>query len=539
VELAPARRARRVPAHTGQPFAAETAAAVERTLDGYAARWAKAHADACAATRLRGVQSEALLEARMDCLDARRRELAALVDVFAQIDASHLEKAAPASERLRDVGACANLPQLRLRPPMPVEPAARAEMVAIRDQMARATALHLAGKPREAMPLAESAAQRAEKLAYAPLVAEATFALGKLQAVAEVERAAEETLHRAAVAAEASRHDEIAARSFAALARLLGGAQTRRREAARSAALAEAALHRAGGDPSIEAELLLAKALVGLFEEPRPAIEELRRAVELVRRLPGEGGARVAELESVLATALGEAGRYTEGLVVLKDAAAVAKRALGAAHPLRVTILQNLSITLRRLGRIADAVAAAQRAVVITEGAYGPEHVRTGRALNVLAQSLYAGAGRYREALPHARRALAILEKSFPPTHRRLQIAIESVGNILFGLERWQEALEYHRRLLAIREEVYGPKHASVGHSLNNLANCEQHLGRFEEARVHVLRALEAGGRADYVSNRWHTLGNLYLLQRRWREAIAPYERSLALIEPVLAPTDP
>ena len=64
----------------------EAPALADRTLaaiDAYAARFGAAHLEACEATRVRGVQSEELLDVRMECLAQNLRGLSTVTDLLA------------------------------------------------------------------------------------------------------------------------------------------------------------------------------------------------------------------------------------------------------------------------------------------------------------------------------------------------------------------------------------------------------------------------------------------------------------------------
>lgn len=63
------------------------------TLDGYAGGWIDMHTSACEATRLRGEQSEELLDLRMQCLTERLDALRATVDVLAAADSTVVARA--------------------------------------------------------------------------------------------------------------------------------------------------------------------------------------------------------------------------------------------------------------------------------------------------------------------------------------------------------------------------------------------------------------------------------------------------------------
>ena len=96
---------------TGVAHAPDTWARVAPRLDDYAERWQ----DACEATHERHEQPEALMDARMRCLDEQRRSLRALVRTLADADPRVVERAAVAVDELPPIDACAD--------PPPIDPA--------------------------------------------------------------------------------------------------------------------------------------------------------------------------------------------------------------------------------------------------------------------------------------------------------------------------------------------------------------------------------------------------------------------------------
>src|SRR5262249_23660080 len=77
---------------SGRRYAQAAFARTSATLDAYAHDWVAMRTSACEATRLRGEQSEELLDLRMECLDQRGRELRALGELLAGADAALVEK---------------------------------------------------------------------------------------------------------------------------------------------------------------------------------------------------------------------------------------------------------------------------------------------------------------------------------------------------------------------------------------------------------------------------------------------------------------
>ena len=84
-------------------------------LDAYAGRWREARLDVCRAGRVRGAESEALLDVRGGCLDRAKAELAALVAELRAADPRQLGGVADAIAGLTDPGECATSGALALR----------------------------------------------------------------------------------------------------------------------------------------------------------------------------------------------------------------------------------------------------------------------------------------------------------------------------------------------------------------------------------------------------------------------------------------
>ena len=120
-----------------EPRARDRAARVLAALDDYAARWVRGYTDACEATHVRGEQSEALLDLRMQCLDGRRREAEELTRILAS-DRELGDKAAQAAHSLPPVAACADVAALAR--PQQAPKAAQAELEVPRRLLARARA---------------------------------------------------------------------------------------------------------------------------------------------------------------------------------------------------------------------------------------------------------------------------------------------------------------------------------------------------------------------------------------------------------------
>ncbi|MGZ3408574.1 MAG: serine/threonine-protein kinase, partial [Polyangia bacterium] len=158
---------------SGLPYAEAALGTVERSFDAYGRAWVAMHTDACEATRVRGEQSQELLDLRMTCLDDRRTELKTLGELFASADGAIVEHAAEAAQSLPALAVCADAAALRAPIPPPRDPTAQRRVDEIRTQLARAGALELAARYDEGLRVGRAALAEAGALKYPPIEAEA------------------------------------------------------------------------------------------------------------------------------------------------------------------------------------------------------------------------------------------------------------------------------------------------------------------------------------------------------------------------------
>jgi len=216
---------------TGEPSAAGNVARVERDLDAFAKAWAAAHTEACEATRVRGVQSEALLDKRMLCLETRLRNVRALIDRFVTADATTIERAPSALAGLMDLTGCADRQALEGLARLPAEPAARAHIAALSARVSEHRAARMVGGPGSGLAGARALLAEVRATGYRPLEAEMLYVLGWLEDDAGDYNAAVEAFEESVWAAEASRDDEQAVEAWTSLMIEVGIRQGRHDEA--------------------------------------------------------------------------------------------------------------------------------------------------------------------------------------------------------------------------------------------------------------------------------------------------------------------
>jgi tetratricopeptide (TPR) repeat protein len=560
---------------TGKVFAQDAFVGAARALDGFSRRWVGMRQEACEATRVRGEQSEELLDLRMECLGQRREEARALVDLFTQADGEIVTKAVKAANGVGELSSCADLAALRAPIRPPASPELHRQVESLRAKLARTDALEDAGKYNQGLALATTLVDEAKRLAYQPVEAEALLRLGFLRFEAGQNQPAEQAIFDAIGHAEAGHHDQIAAKAWLAMVGLAKD-QAHYAEAHRWAQLAEAKLERLGSPPLEESSLLLKRGALllneGKYDEAlalqrralairektlgaedpllaeclhdigatlsrqvkcEEALGYMRRALAIREKSQGPDHPDVAWTLSGIGEVLGDEGKYEEALGYHRRALAIREKALGAEHPDIAASFSDIGNNLDGQGKYEEALGYHRRALVIDEKALGPEHPDVATSLTNLGENLGIQ-GHYEEELQCHRRALAIREKVFGPDHADVAWSLNDIGANLFDRGRYEEALTHYRRALAIREKVFGPENANVAQSLNNIGGTLQRQGKYEEALSCHRRALAIAQKAfnpehPEVATSLAGEGSALLGLAKAGDAIAPLERAVVL----------
>jgi len=479
-------------AATRLPFAEKVWRGVDREMDRYARDWVVERRRACEATRVRGEQSEDLLDRKMFCLDQRLRDVQALTGVFSRAYAKVVERASEAVSGLADLSSCSQAGALLEKTPPPRDPAVRARVQALQGELAWLRALQRSGKYREGLARAEALKGEVLALPFPPLRAELLFLLGRLHLGVGEFRTSEEELYQSAWAAEEARDDLLKTEALRELVYNVGFRQERYGEVGRLARQAEASLARAGGDPKAEMSLLNTEATILNMQGDYPrAVEKLERAQSLSERIdPRRTGYGV--LLNMGAT-YREMGEPERAIPVLRRALEIAERSVGPDHPHVAGARFNLGLCLSDLGRYEEAVGLLEGALAVRERLLGPVHPDVADTLVALG-SVRIQTGRPASALPLLERALAIYDDKAPGTPHEWAMAHYNLGEAERRLGRYAAALEHERKAVRCIEQAAGPE-------------------------------------SDYLPLPLETLGALYLDRGRSGEAVAPLERALRIYQ--------
>lgn len=477
-----------------RPSEAHAFAEVTRALDDESARWHAMHRDTCEATRVRGEQSEQLLDLRMRCLDDRRGEVATLARLLENADGVIVDHAVSAAISLPALDACTNLRALSAQVPLPAAPEARALIDALGARLAQATALKSAGKFSEALEVVGPAVVEARPIGYAPLTAKLLLLEGRVSSDAGDFARAERALHEAAAVAEDAHDDGIAADAWIAQVWVIGFQHGRVEEGRTWARYAEAAIRRAGGDDLREAVRLRNLSILAWRREGRldEAIELATRARVLNDRANGpRHDLDVTNCDEDLAGIYFDMARPADALALHRQVTAVRQRFFGADHPSLAIAYVNEGEDLATLGRADEAIPLLERALGImaslrARGGDGYYHHRLAAALRVK--------GDARAALEQDRAALAACALAGESGGHWESWALTGIGLDLLALDRAAEAVDPLER--AVIERATGAVPFELAESRFALARALWETGARARARP-LAESARDGLRAD------------------------------------------
>ncbi|MBI5547648.1 MAG: tetratricopeptide repeat protein [Deltaproteobacteria bacterium] len=494
---APRRQVREAFQATGSLLAMESFQRVERALSAYGEAWVAMHREACEATRVRGEQSDQILGARMACLERRLGELAALTDLLRTVDAATVPNSAEAVYALPNLAECADV-QALLSAVAPPPLSIRERHQASRRELDKGWALLVTGKYPEAIDIVNRVVADAAAMGYRPLEADALLLLGLLQEHSGRYAESFASLHKAALAADSSRHDETSVRAYLALAQVVGH-QMRKEEGALWLKHAAAAIARAGSSERHRAMQAKVSALLAYdVDNLAVAHAQALEAVALLRRVHGPESLEVAAAQSLLGSILTNQNRGDEAVVQQEQAVALRIRALGPRHPSTAAALNNLAGAHLVRGDLEKSIELRQQALAIRLEVLGPRYPQTIKTEVDVARSQYY-AGRYEEAAASLEDSVPRMESALGAEHLLVAKARFLLGAAHLGLGHLDRAMAAFSRGERIVEAV----------SPEGIDHCEMlvGIGSVHLAGGETTKALAVLERALLVAEKCETKG--------------------------------
>ncbi len=475
---------------TGLRSADDARRRVREQLDRYSQRWVDAHTDACEATRVRGEQSEHMLDLRMACLQRLLHELDAFTSALTTIDAESVSRAVQLSLELAPLSSCEDLEALRGSASTAPPPEDAAAVRALQTRLLSVSARARLGAFRSGLTLARELSEEARQLGYAPLVADSLNARARAELALGEYTAARATALDAFWAAESVGDDRRKLESLTSLVEI-NGELARLDEALEWGAGGQAIVARVGASSLAHAELLTNIGYVHWHMQDYDAARSYHeRALALYRRLLGPDDIRVTRPLFHLGRVFHRLGDFDESRRLQERALAISEAALGPEHPRNADFLNNLGNVAWDERRFEDARAIFERNIDIYERAFGPEHPALAGAVSNLGDVL-SSMGRHEQALASYERALRMYIATLGADHPRCAFAQRGIGEVLYALGDYEGARPQLERALATAEaQPFALR--LIARTRFGLARVLWELGDEQRAR-----ALELGRRAE------------------------------------------
>ncbi|MEZ4385597.1 MAG: serine/threonine-protein kinase, partial [Nannocystaceae bacterium] len=539
----PTRRAagQRAFAATEASYAEATWARVEAALDDYTRAWVAARVDACEASR-DGVQSDALLDLRIACLNHHLAVVRALVDELAEADEELLSRALQGVDALPRLDVCADADALTAAVPPPADPARAARAEALTRQLGVIEARFHLGRYDEAVAELDASVAAIRELDYAPLEIRARLWRGRLQHDMGA-------FDDAAGTFTAAYYDALGQRMFDeatdAAARVvttqmwIGDPESAAPWIALAQATAAAARSGWAEATYLHANGLLARSR-GDWSEARRAFE---RSIALMERIKGAEDLSTNTLRVELAAIAHAEGRVAEADALHEHAMAAFERILGPDSRMLSTAINDMGAAAYLRGDYRQARELFERALAIDTRTLGPAHPELSSALsNLGAIAKLEGDGAAARA--YLDKALVLLERSVGRESIELAPILINLGSAEAMAEDYAQARVHYGRAVALRERFMGPDHPEVAEALHYLGTVASQEGELDEAEAAYRRAraifeaspIPAEHKALSLGDSWT---DLLIRQGRLAEAEVEAESILAARERTQGPDHP
>lgn len=517
---------------------------LEPWIDRWTTEWSGLRTAACVEGEIEKAIAPELYARQVACLEERRDELAALLEVLSEADAVAARQAVPAVAGLPQLRPCLDATALARRHDPPSDPEAAVRLEELRRTLRRGRGLEAAGRYAEALDQAESVLERAIAQGYPPLVAEARAAVGRAARHLDKLEQSEAALVQAFEDAGAIGEDEVAAAVAVELVFVVGRSAARHEEGLAWASVARMLVRRLGQTEELRgADLLNA---VGGVQHGRgdygAAMQMYEGALAIREAVLGPEHPLVASSLNNLAVAKKALGDVEHALALHERVITIRENVLGRDHPDVANSLGNLAVLLRSRGDEERALALHERALAIRETALGAEHPTVATSLNSIAL-IRADRGDHDGARALHERSLAIVENAFGAEHPRVADPLNNLAELAREEGDFETAEALYRRAVATIEKVFGPDHIDLAPALHNLAIVHHARGDDDQARALYQRVVTLfenalGPEHPKLAYPLFGLGELALSRDRPAEAIEPLERALALRQNVAAAPD-
>lgn len=286
---------------------------------------------------------------------------------------------------------------------------------------------------------------------------------------------------------------------------------------------------------SVEAASLLNR--LGWYLRDRAKFGEaeqwLKKALAFGEKVLGREHPVTRQSINELARLYFQQGRYKETELLYRQALAISLKE--PLRPTRLTALNNLADTCRKLEKNEEALILFQQALSIYPLLYEDEHPVKAMILSNLGL-FYLQRKEYEKAELPLQQALAIRKKLLRPEDPEIAISLNTLAGLYRRRGQDEKAEPLLQQALKIDENAYGNEHPEVAADLNELAELYRIHGEYAKAEPLYQRALAICetwlvSQHELLAVILNNLGLLYLKQEKYEQAKPLLQQSLAIRE--------
>ncbi len=462
-------------------------------FDRFAEQWVTQREQACRATRVRGAQSETVMELRYHCLDTRLDSFGNAVERVEAGAQQTLFELSDLAAELPSLAPCEDVVALRAQYPPPEDPGVRARVRQLEREIDQLGERFGESTLDQRLQRLQAVTLEATELGYPPLTSHARRVWGDQLVFAGQTEAGLALLEQALFEAQQAGATRAAAATLVSLLRARAERLSDYETALFMGRLAEATLASLPADGFLRSRLEFARAraltAAGRAEEAEPhARNSLQIRVELGHADTSHG----LEAAAYLAWVLLSQDRVDEAAVLLDDVLARGRRHLGELHPVVATAL----VYRARLHSDRGDTDAALRDMTTAHDTYsalfGPSHANAAGTQADIA-TILRRVGRIEDALVNVQASIDALESSPGPPTKSLVTMYEIAAKALFQLQRFDEAHHALARVAELRLTLPGNLPALSDWGLVLQGRIDLARGRLDQARVTFEQALARG----------------------------------------------
>jgi len=232
--------------------------------------------------------------------------------------------------------------------------------------------------------------------------------------------------------------------------------------------------------------------------------------------------------------------RHAEAESWMQQAMKVHQQLHGRNHPLVAMDWRALGHIQVQTTHFLEAEKCYRAALAIEEGWYGEDHPETADVQIYVAQVLEKE-GRLAEAEPIIRKATEEIKRAYPEYHPRVALALCEMGNFLFVEDRFAEAEPYYKRSLEIYGRTLGEDHLDTNGIRNNLASVYLKQKKYAEAQKIFEQSIDSLERTN-LGNTLNAgiarikLGRALTRQGKYRQALVQIREGCRIVSAIAGP---